>query len=60
MYITGKLAELWSYFPLSGSAIHFAHRDVVSVNHVPINDLLEIAGVPLVTFEKDLRVTNIT
>ncbi|XP_060080702.1 peroxiredoxin-like 2C [Ylistrum balloti] len=38
-----------------GDVVHFAHIDANSLDHTPINDLLEIAGVAPVSFPKDKR-----
>ncbi|XP_021378114.1 thioredoxin-like protein AAED1 isoform X2 [Mizuhopecten yessoensis] len=38
-----------------GDVVHFAHIDENSLDHTPINDLLEKAGVAAVSFPKDKR-----
>ncbi|XP_033738695.1 peroxiredoxin-like 2C [Pecten maximus] len=38
-----------------GDVVHFAHIDANSLDHTPINDLLEKAGVAPVSFPKDKR-----
>ncbi|XP_060080701.1 peroxiredoxin-like 2C [Ylistrum balloti] len=42
-----------------GDVVHFAHIDENSLDHMPINDLLEKAGVAPVSFPKDKRVQHI-
>jgi hypothetical protein len=43
----------------AGDVFHFAHLDETAYDHRPINDLLGLAGVEQVNFEKDKRVLSI-
>ena len=47
------------FFLCAGNVVHYSHRDWVAVDHTPINDLLKIAGVELVNFERDTRVLTL-
>ena len=40
----------------TGDNVLFAHRDNSAIDHVPINDLLGLAGVAQVNFDGDKRV----
>jgi len=43
----------------TGNVVHFAYRDNSAIDHVPINDLLGLAGVTQVNFDKDKRVLTV-
>ncbi|OWF38577.1 thioredoxin-like protein AAED1 [Mizuhopecten yessoensis] len=56
----GNIKQQGGAFVLGpGDAVHFAHIDENSLDHTPINDLLEKAGVAAVSFPKDKRVQHI-
>lgn len=42
-----------------GHNVLFVHRDNSAIDHVPINDLLGLAGVTQVNFDKDKRVLSV-
>jgi len=43
----------------AGNNVHFAHRDNSAIDHVPINDLLGLAGVTQINFDNDKRVLTV-
>ena len=44
---------------IAGNNVLFAHRDNSAIDHVPINDLLGLAGITQVNFDKDKRVLTV-
>ncbi|XP_069126960.1 peroxiredoxin-like 2C [Argopecten irradians] len=54
--LEGNIKQQGGAFILGpGDVVHFAHIDKNSLDHTPINDLLEKAGVDPVSFPKDRR-----
>lgn len=42
-----------------GDVCHFLHRDTSSTDHTPINNLLDLAGLPQLNFARDKRVLTV-
>ena len=56
---TGKIINLVFIALITGDVVEYQHRDLMPYDLAPINELLRVAGVEQVSFEKDAPVRTI-